>query len=81
LSLPVDAVAHLGEPLGDERLVAVGLERRQTFDLLTLGLGIDAQQIGDLERLLDELVDADDDVLLDPVALVVAERGLLKSRS
>ena len=53
------------------------LNSRQPLDLVALGLRIDAQDVRHLERVLDELVDADDDVLLDAVALVVAERRLL----
>ena len=60
-----------------ELLVTVALEVSQARDLFAFGGGVDAHDVGDLQVLLDELVDADDDVLLEPVALVVAERGLL----
>ena len=77
LSLPRAALAQLLEALLDERLVAVGLERRQPLDLLALGLGVDAQQVGDLELVLDVLVDAHDDVLADAIALLVAPGALV----
>ena len=44
---------------------------------MALRLGVDAEDVRHLRIVLDELVDADDDVLGDPVALVVAESGLL----
>src|SRR3984885_1707787 len=54
------------------------LERLEPLDLLALGLRIDAEDVRHLGlALVDELVDADDDVLTGAVALVVAERGLL----
>ena len=80
LSVPRAAVAQLLEAPLDELLVAVGLERRQALDLLALGLRVDAQQVGDLELVLDVLVDADDDVLLDAVALLVAPGATRRSR-
>ena len=70
-------LAQLLEALVDQLLVAVRLERLQALDLRALGLGVDAQDVLDLGVLLDVLVDADDDVLLGAVALVVAEGGLL----
>ena len=46
--------------------------------LSALGLGIDAQQVGHLDLLVvDVAVDADDDVLLDAVALLVAPGRLV----
>src|SRR5215212_2127296 len=70
-------LSQLLEPGVDELLVAVRLERLQPLDLLALGLGVDAQQVRHLERLVDVLVDADDDVLLLLVALLVAPGRLL----
>ena len=58
----------------------LGLERLQALDLLALGLGVDAQQVRHLELLLDVLVDADDDVLADAVALLVAPGATRRSR-
>src|SRR5258708_36789725 len=55
-----------------ESLVAVGLELLQATNLLALGLRVDAEQIRNLDVLLLEGVDADDDVLLDAVPLLVA---------
>jgi hypothetical protein len=55
-----DLVAAQASPHG--LLVAVGLEGSQAGDLFALGLGIDAQQVGDLDVVLLVLVDADDDV-------------------
>src|SRR5205085_6334828 len=70
-------VSDLREPGLHDGGVAVGLERLQSLELLALGLWIDSENVWNLGRVLDELVDADDDVLSRPVALVVAERGLL----
>ena len=77
LSVDPAAVADLIEPLGHELAVTVALEVGQARDLITFGGGVDAHDVGHLHVVLDELVDADDDVLLEPVALVVAERRLL----
>src|SRR5258708_39876604 len=44
-----------------ESLLAVGLELLQATDLLALGLGLDAEQIRNLDVLLLEGVDADPD--------------------
>ena len=68
---------QLLEALVGELLVAVGLERLQALELVALGLGVDAQDLLDLDVVLLVLVDADDDVLARAVALVVAEGGLL----
>ena len=75
--MPVGRLAQLVQPAVDQLLVAVGLERLQALDLAALGRGIDAQRVLDLDVVLDVAVDADHDVLLGPVALVVAEGGLL----
>src|SRR6185312_4502357 len=69
--------AQLLEAAVHEHLIAVRLERLQAVDLLALGLRVDAQQVGHLERFVDEAVDADDDVLLGLVALLVPPGGLL----
>jgi hypothetical protein len=74
---PARALAHLLEAARDEVLIAIGLERLQPRNLLALRLGVDAKDVLDLGRVLDVLVDADDDVLPGAVALVVAERRLL----
>ena len=76
-SSPARRLAQLLEPLVGQLLVAALLERLQPLELLALGLGVDAQDLLDLGVLLLVLVDADDDVLLRAVALVVAEGGLL----
>src|SRR3954454_17760753 len=60
-------VAQLFQASLDLLLVAVGLEPLEPLDLLVFGLGVDAQDVLDDEVLLDELVDADHDVLLDAV--------------
>ena len=58
-------------------LVALGLELLEALDLAALGLGVDGQRVLDLDVVLDVAVDADHDVLLGAVALVVAEGRLL----
>src|SRR5581483_9004794 len=74
------AAGHLAELL-EPRLhrvgVAIGLELLQPLDLLPLGLGVDLQDLDVVDLVGDVLVHADDDVLLDPVALLVAPRRLL----
>src|SRR5205807_269797 len=75
---PRSRLADLFEAAVDERLITVRLERLQPLDLLALRLGIDAQDVGNLDlAVLDELVHPDDDVLSRAVALVVPERRLL----
>src|ERR1700722_14504714 len=74
---PPRALADLLEAPLHEWEVAIGLESLQAVHLMTLGGGIDTQGVGHLRGVLDELVDPHDDVLLDPVALVIAERRLL----
>ena len=58
-------------------LVAVGLERLQALHLLALGLGVHAQDLDLVDLVGHVLVHADHDVLLDPVALLVAPGRLL----
>src|SRR5829696_5592488 len=70
-------LAELAE-LGLQLLVvAVRLELLQPVDLLLLRLRVDAQDLDVVDLVGDVLVDADDDVLLDPVALLVAPGRLL----
>src|ERR1700712_2974185 len=69
--------AQLLEALLDERLVAVLLERLEARDLRVLALGVDAQEVRDLDLVLFVLVDADDDVLAEAVALLVAPGRLV----
>src|SRR4051794_9680870 len=71
---------ELAQARAEELWIAVGLEGLQALELVALGRGIDAQDLLDVDRVLDELVDADDDVLLGPVALVVAEGRFLDLR-
>src|SRR5271166_1036630 len=71
------ALAQLLQALLDDDLVALGLERRQALQLQALGLGIDPQQVGHLDVVLLIGVHADDDVLADAVALLVAPRRLV----
>src|SRR5437762_1727963 len=59
-------VAQPGQPPLDQLVVAVGLEGLEPFDLIALGLRIDAQRLGHLDVVGDVLVDADHDVLADP---------------
>ncbi len=70
-------VAELLEALVDLGLVAACLELLEAGDLGALGFGVDAKEGRDVEFLLDELVDADDDVLLGAVALLVAPGALV----
>src|SRR5437763_563004 len=74
---PAGALDDLLEPPLHQRLVAVGIECLQPLELGAFGLGIDAQDVLHLDRLLDELIYAHHDVLAGAVALVVAERRLL----
>ena len=77
LPCPAATCAQLLEPLVHALLVAVGLELLQPLDLLALGLRVDAQDLDVVELVGDELVHADDDVLLLLVALLVAPGRLL----
>ena len=53
LSRAARGLAQLLQALLDELLVAVGLERLQALELLALGLGVDAQEVRDLDVVLD----------------------------
>ena len=71
-------LAQLVEALRDELVVAVGLERRQARRAASRSDSrVDAQDVLDLDRVLLVLVDADDDVLLEAVALLVAPGRLV----
>src|ERR1700722_16926354 len=67
-------LAQLLKATLDEREVALGLEPREPIELFALGLRVDAEQIGHLDALFLVLVHADNDVLTDPVALLIAPR-------
>ena len=70
-------LAQLGEPRLDGVLVALLLEGLEPLDLLALRLRVDPEDL-DLVHLVGHvLVDADDDVLLLAIALLVAPCGLL----
>src|SRR5205823_8774116 len=69
--------AQLLEASLDELVVTRRLELPQALDLLALGVGIDAEQVGHLDVVLLIGVDADHDVLSDAVALLVSPGGLV----
>src|SRR3954468_16540087 len=77
IALAAADLAQLLEPAADRVLIAVRLELLQPRHLLVLGLGVDAQDLDVLHVLGHVLVHAHDDVLLGPVALLIAPRGLL----
>ena len=77
LPSPFGGLAQLLEPLVHGVLVAVGLERLQPLDLLALGLGVHAQDLDVVHLVGHVLVHAHHDVLLLPVALLVAPGRLL----
>ena len=80
LSVAACGLADLVETSVDELLVAVLFEGLQARDLFAFGGGVDAHDVGHLDVIFDEAVDADDDVLPGAVALVISERGLLDLR-
>ena len=65
------------EPALDPAPVALGLEPPEPLQLAPLRLGIDAEDVDVVDGVGHVLVDADDDVLTGPVALVVGGRRLL----
>ncbi len=58
-------------------MVARLLEGLQSGQLALLGLGVDAEDVDVVDLVGDVLVDADDDVLVTLVALVIGVGGLL----
>src|SRR5207342_1566194 len=77
VALTAGDVAQCLEARVELGLVAGLLELRKTGELALLGLGIDLEDVHVVDAVADVLVDADDDVLAGPIALVVAGGGLL----
>ena len=77
MSLPSAALRTSSRRRSTSSWSRSSLNALSALELVLLALGIDAQDVLDLDVVLDVLVDADDDVLLEAVALLVAPGGLV----